>query len=488
MMKWFIRSFILLYLICCGFIGHAQAENKKFGNLEDITARHQVDILIVHGAVITMDCNKSIYPDGYVIITDSVITDVGAYSKAIELVKAKQRIDATGKLVIPGLINTHTHAAMTLFRGLADDLELNDWLQNYIWPAEAKFINPKTVRLGTELAISEMLLSGTTTFNDMYFFEDIVAQTAKAMGIRVMVGECLLNFPTPNCKTPEEGLKYTEELIQKWKDDPLVSVAVAPHTPYTCSAALLKSARALADKYGVMYHIHLAETAKEVDDCRKRHKMTPVEYLRNLEILNERTIAAHCVHLTSRDISILAERKVKIAHNPGSNLKLASGIAPIMDMLNKGLCIGLGTDGAASNNDLNMFEEIDLTAKIHKVTNLDPTAVNAYSVLRMATIDAANVLGLGHLIGSLEKGKMADICLIDGRKFHLVPLYNPISQLVYAADGSDVSDVLVNGRIVVRNGHILTLNKEDLIKKVQLLADKIRNNRRIEQGAALDTK
>ena len=481
-MKWFVLSIISLSLIL-GLIGYASLQNKKPDNRENIATSHQADILIVHGTVVTMDFNKSIYPDGYIIIKDSVITDVGTYRKEIESVKAKQRIDATGKLVIPGLINTHTHAAMTLFRGLADDLELNDWLQNYIWPAEAKFINPETIHLGTELASAEMLLSGTTTFNDMYFFEDIVAQTAKAMGIRVTVGEGLLDFPTPNCKTPEEGLKYAEALIQKWKDDPLVSVAVAPHSPYTCSPSLLKSARALAGKYGVMCHIYLAETTKEVNDCRTKHGMTPVEYLDNLGILNERTIAAHCVHLTNRDISILKEKKVKISHNPGSNLKLASGIAPIMDMQDKGLCIGLGTDGAASNNDLNMFEEMDLTAKIHKAVNLDPAAMDAWLVLRMATIDAANVLGLGHLIGSLEIGKLADICIIDGRKFHLVPLYNPVSQLVYAADGCDVSDVVVNGRIVVRNRNILTVNKEDLIKKVQLLANKIRNNRGNGVGA-----
>ncbi|MCK5849467.1 MAG: amidohydrolase [Kiritimatiellae bacterium] len=468
-------------MVCCGCINRAPIENRKSDGSEDITTRHQVDVLIVHGTIITMDRNKSIYPDGYIVITDSVITDVGVYDKSVELVKAKQRIDATGKLIIPGLINTHTHAAMTLFRGLADDLELNDWLQNHIWPAEAKFINSKTVRLGTQLAIAEMLLSGTTTFNDMYFFEDVVARTAREIGMRVVIGEGLIDFPTPNCKTPEEGLKYVEKLILKWRGDPLVNVAVAPHSPYTCSLSLLKSARALADKYGLMCHIHLAETVKEVNDCQKKHGMTPVEYLEKSGILNEHTIAAHCVHLTSRDISILAEKKVKIAHNPGSNLKLASGIAPVVDMLDKGLCIGLGTDGSASNNDLNMFEEIDLTAKIHKVTRLDPTAVAAYSVLRMATIDAANALGLGDLIGSLEKGKRADICLIDSRKFHLVPLYNPISQLVYAVDGSDVNDVLINGRVVVRDRRILGLNKENLIKEVQLFADKMRKNRHVEK-------
>jgi 5-methylthioadenosine/S-adenosylhomocysteine deaminase len=436
-----------------------------------------------------MDNNNAIYPDGYIIVKDSVITHIGRYSKEIESsIQAKQRIDATGMLVIPGLINTHTHAAMTLFRGMADDLELNNWLQNYIWPAEAKYINPKTVRLGTQLAIAGMLLSGTTTFNDMYFFEEIVAQTAKAMGMRAIVGEGLLGFATPSCKTPVKGLQYTEQLILKWKGDPLVNVAVAPHAPYTCSADVLTSARALADKYDVMCHIHVAETVKEIDDCRKQHGITPVEYLESLGILNERTIAAHCVHLTARDISILAEKQVKVAHNPGSNLKLASGISPVMDMLERGVCIGLGTDGAASNNDLNMFEEMDLTAKIHKVTNLDPTAVDAYSVFRMATIDAAHALGLGHVIGSLEKGKKADICMIDGRKPHLLPLYNPISQLVYAADGGDVKDVVIDGRIVVRNRKILTLNIENLLNKVQLLANTIQHNKRNEQSATRKVK
>jgi 5-methylthioadenosine/S-adenosylhomocysteine deaminase len=439
------------------------------------------DLLIAHGTIVTMDDDKTIYPDGYIIVRNGVITEIGNYSQEVEsAVNPEQRIDATGTLVIPGLINTHTHAAMTLFRGMADDLDLDDWLQNHIFPAEAKYINPKSVRLGTELAIAEMLLSGTTTFNDMYFYEEIVARTAEAAGMRAVVGECLLDFPTPNCKTPEEELKYTEELIVKWKGHPLVSVAVSPHSIYACSADMLRSARALADKHGVLYHIHVAETVKEFDDCMKEHGKTPVEYLEELGTLDERTVAAHCVHLAERDIGILADKQVKVAHLAGSNLKLASGIPPITKMLAGGVRIGIGTDGAASNNNLDMFEEMDLTAKIHKVTDMDPKAVDAYTVLRMATIDAANALGLGHMIGSLEEGKKADISIVNANKPHMVPLYNPVSQLIYAAEGGDVRDVVVNGRIVVRNGEVLTLDVEELMEKVQRLADKIQQDRRNE--------
>jgi 5-methylthioadenosine/S-adenosylhomocysteine deaminase len=290
------------------------------------------------------------------------------------------------------------------------------------------------------------------------------------------VGECLLDFPTPNCKTPAKGLEYTEALIRKWKDHPLISVAVSPHSIYACSADVLTSARALADKYGVMYHIHLAETAKEFEECMKEHGRTPAAYLEQLETLNERTVAAHGVHLTEQDIGILAKKKVKVAHLAGSNLKLASGIPPITKMLSRGVCIGIGTDGAASNNNLDMFGEMDLTAKIHKVTDMDPKAADAYTVLRMATVDAAEALGLGHMIGSLAQGKKADICIVDARKPHMVPLYNPVSQLIYAAECGDVRDVVVNGRVVVRNREVLTLDVQALMEKMQQLADEIQQN------------
>ena len=292
--------------------------------------------------------------------------------------------------------------------------------------------------------------------------------------MRAVVGECLFDFPAPNCKTPEAGLRYSEALIRKWKDHPLVTPAVTPHSLYACSAELLRSARALADKYGVLYHLHVAETAKESDDCMRQHGRRPVGYLEELGVLNGRTLAAHCVHVTDRDIAVLAERKVKVAHLAASNLKLASGVADITKMLAGGLCIGMGTDGAASNNNLDMFEEMDLTAKIHKVIDMDPKSADAHTVLRMATVEAANALGLGHMIGSLEKGKKADIGIVEGRQPHMVPLYHPVSQLVYAAEGGDVRDVVVNGRIVVRNREVLTLNVGAVMEKVQRIADNIK--------------
>lgn len=459
------RKYIFVLLIALGILIVSGAKL--------INSHEQVDVLIVNGTIVSMDSNRTILEPGTVAIKDGKIVAAETIGSPRSELKAKETIDATGKLVMPGLINTHTHAAMTIFRGYADDLPLMEWLQNYIWPAEAKYINADTVRLGTQLAAVEMIRSGTTTFNDMYFFEDEVAKAAKEIGIRAVVGEGLLDFPTPNKKTASEGLDYTEMLIKKWRNDPLITVAVAPHSPYTCSAELLKSAKNLSDKYGVPLHIHVSETEQELNDSRNKHGLTPFEYLDSLGFLGDNVIAAHSVHLTANDIQLIAARKVGVSHNPESNMKLASGVAPIPELLNAGAKIGLGTDGAASNNDLNMFEEMDTTAKLHKVFRKNSSVVDAKSVVEMATIGGARVLGLEKEIGSIEEGKRADVIIIDLDKPHLTPMYNPYSQIVYAVDGADVETVIIEGRIVMRDHKILTVDEEKIIQDMQALAAKI---------------
>jgi 5-methylthioadenosine/S-adenosylhomocysteine deaminase len=434
-----------------------------------------IDLLITNGMVITMNPARTVLGNGTIAINDGVILAVETSNDALKnKFKAKKVLNAKGKLVIPGLINTHTHAAMTIFRGFADDLPLQEWLENHIWPAETKYIDAKTVRIGTRLAIIEMIRSGTTTFNDMYFFEDEVAKVAKEIGIRAVVGEGIIDFPTPNNKTPEKGLEYTEKLIQKWQNDPLITVAVACHAPYTCSPDLLKKTKALSDKYGVPYHIHVSETKTEVDDIQKKYGFTPVGYLENLGILDDNVIAAHAVHLTKKDIELMVKQKVGMSHNPASNMKLASGIAPVPDLLANGAEVGLGTDGAASNNDLNMFEEMDITAKLHKVIKNDPTVMNAKSVLEIATIGGAKVLGLDDQVGSLEKGKKADIVIIDLNKPHLTPFYNSYSHIVYAVDAADVETVIVNGKVIMEDRKLLTVDEEKAMQELQALADQIK--------------
>jgi 5-methylthioadenosine/S-adenosylhomocysteine deaminase len=456
----FLLMFSLLTVSCI----HSQFNNN----------REAVDLLLVNGTVITMDSDRTVLETGTVAIKDGTIVAVGASDSLKDKFKAREIIDANGKIIMPGLINTHTHAAMVIFRGLADDLLLQEWLEDYIWPAEAKYINAATVRMGTLLAIAEMIRSGTTTFNDMYFFEDEVAQAAKEAGIRAMVGEGLVDFPTPNKKTPQEGLDYTEMLIKKWRNDPLITVTVAPHAPYTCSPEVLKAAKNLSDKYNVPFHIHLSETEKEVEDIQKKYGLTPVGYLGSLGVLGDNVIAAHCVHLTEEDIQLIAQRKVGVAHNPQCNMQLGSGVAPIPDLLAAGVKIGLGTDGAASNNDLNMFEEMDAAAKLHKVFRYDPTVIDAQSVVEMATIGGARVLGLDDQIGSIEKGKRADAIIINTNKPHTVPLYDPYSQIVYAIDGADVETVIIEGRVVMCNHKILNINEEEIIQDIRALAAQIR--------------
>ena len=438
----------------------------------------QVDIVIKNGAVLTMDRQNSIIENGFLCIQGDTISHIGAnYENSFEATKI---IDARGGLVLPGLINGHTHAAMSLFRGLADDLPLMEWLNNYIFPAESK-MDADFVFTGTLLACAEMIMSGTTTFCDMYLFEEEVAKAAREAGMRCLVGEVLYDFPSPNYGPIEKGLEYTESLIQKWQHDPLVSIAVEPHSLFTCSPELLKAANKLALKYDVPLIIHVAETLTELAEVKKRYGKTPVEHLHSLGILGPHLIADHCVHLDELDIKRMAEHGVKVIDNPESNMKLASGISPVPEMLAQGMTVGLGTDGCASNNNLDLFGEMDMAAKIHKIQTMDPTVTDAVTVLRMATIEGAKALGLEDITGSLEVGKKADVIVIDTHKPHLTPMYNPYSHIVYAARGNDVSHSIIDGRIVMEDRRLLTLDVADIIQKAKEKSKKVREWVRIDR-------
>ncbi|HYJ90829.1 MAG TPA: amidohydrolase, partial [Pyrinomonadaceae bacterium] len=421
-----------------------------------------VDLLITGGTLVTMDGTHRVIENGAIAIRNGDIVKVGT---AIELrgVRAKQTINVTGKVIIPGLINTHTHVPMSLFRGIADDLDLNEWLTKYIFPAEAKNVDEQFVRAGTRLGLAEMIRGGTTTYCDMYYFEDAVADETKRAGVRGVLGETVIDFPVPDNKTWDQAMTYTERYINKWKNDPLIVPAIAPHAPYTVSTEHLKAVKSLSDRLSSAIVTHVAETKKERDDILAQKGATPVNYLNSIGFLNNRVIAAHLVFVTDAEIDILKRLGVGGAHNPQSNMKLASGVAPIPQMLAKDVAVGLGTDGAASNNDLNMWEEMDTAAKLHKEFTGDPKVVTAEQAFEMATIRGARALHLDKLIGSLEVGKRADVVIVDWDDLNQVPFYSYYSNLVYATKANDVRDVIINGRIVMRDRRLLTLN-ENAIK------------------------
>lgn len=429
------------------------------------------DLLIINGTVITMDREDSVIENGAVAVIGENIAAVGEADELSSL-KASKRIDARGGIIMPGLINAHTHASMTIFRGLADDLPLMTWLNDHIFPAEAG-LTPEKVHDGALLACAEMILSGTTCFCDMYLFEDQVAQAAKEAGMRAVVGEVLFDFPSPNYGSIENGFAYTEMLIDKYRKDTLINIAVEPHSPYLCEPDLLEKASLLAQKKDLLLVIHVSETKSEVSKIKERYGYTPVGFLASLGVLSPKLLACHCVHLTEDDIALLKKHDVKVAHNPESNMKLASGIAPVPELINRGVCVGIGTDGCASNNNLDIFHEMSMAAKLGKVHTHDPAAVNAKSVLRMATIDGARALGLSGITGSLEMGKKADIIIIDTHKPHLTPMYNPLSHLVYAVRGSDVRTSVINGKLIMEERKLLTLDISEIAGKVIRIAQDI---------------
>jgi len=429
------------------------------------------DILVYNGTVLTLNKGNTIIPDGFVTIEANTISSVGADGEG--LAKARKTIDAEGGFILPGLINGHTHAAMTLFRGLADDLPLMEWLNNYVFPVEGK-MDADFVRVGSLLACAEMIMSGTTTFCDMYLFEEEVAKAAKESGMRCVVGEVLYDFPSPNYGSLEKGFAYTQALIERWNGDPLVSIAVEPHSLFTCGLDLLKRANDIALSNGVPLIMHVSETKTEVEEIKNRCGKRPVQLLRDLGLLGPHFIADHCVYLDQSELQLLAEHEVSVVHNPESNMKLASGIAPVPEMMAQGVNVALGTDGCASNNNLDIFAEMDTAAKLHKVNKLDPTVMDAQTLLRMATADGARALGLEHRIGSLEVGKRADLIVIDTKKPHLIPLYNPYSHLVYAACGHDVKHSIIDGNVVMENRKLLILDVEDILARANEKANKVR--------------
>ena len=424
----------------------------------------QADIIIKNGTILTMSGENSILEGGLICVQNDTISHIAKNDD--NAFNAPKVIDAKGGLILPGLVNGHTHAAMSLFRGLADDLPLMEWLNNYIFPVESK-MDGDFVFTGTLLACAEMIMSGTTTFCDMYPFEDQVATAAREAGMRCLVGEVLYDFPSPNYGSIDEGFEYTESLIRKWQDNPLVSIAVEPHSLFTCSPSLLKTANELALKYNVPLIIHVAETLTEISEVKEKYGKTPVEHLHSLDLLGPYLIADHCVHLEKTEIAKMAEHRVKVIHNPESNMKLASGIAPIPELIAQGVTVGLGTDGCASNNNLDLFTEMDMAAKLHKIHAMNPTVMDAYTALGMATIEGAKALGLENITGSLEVGKKADIIVVDTNKPHLTPLYSPYSHLVYAARGNDVSHSIINGQLVMENRNLLTLNLNEIMARAR---------------------
>jgi 5-methylthioadenosine/S-adenosylhomocysteine deaminase len=440
------------------------------------TAAERADLIIRGGTVVTMDGSSRVIDDGAVAIKQDRIVAVGPSSEVSARYSATRTINAAGKIVMPGLINTHTHVPMVLFRGIADDLVLMEWLQKYIFPAEAKNVDEQFVRWGTKLGCLEMIQGGTTTYVDMYYFEDAVADETARAGMRAVLGQTLLDFPAPDNKTWEAGMSSVEKFAQKWKGNSLITPAIAPHAPYTVSTEHLKQAHSFSERTGLPLVIHIAEDQAEVKTIQERYGASSVAYLDRIGLLDERVIAAHMVWPAEADIKTLASRRVGVAHCPQSNMKLAAGAAPVPQMLRAGVAVGLGTDGAASNNDLNMWEEIDTAAKLHKLVSKDPTVINAREALEMATIRGARAIHLDKQIGSLEAGKLADLIIVDVTSSHQTPLYNVYSQLAYATKASDVETVIINGRVVMRNRRVLTVDEPSVRAKAIEYRDRIRKS------------
>ncbi len=423
------------------------------------------DLLIVGGTVVTMGEDRRVIDNGAVAIKGGKIVAVGKRVEIAKQYRAKETINATGKAVIPGLINTHTHVPMSLFRGIADDLDLQEWLTKYIFPAEAKNVDEPFVRAGTRLGLAEMIRGGTTTYCDMYYFEDAIADETKKAGMRGVLGETIIDFPVPDNKTWEAGLAYTERFIKKWRNDPLIVPAVAPHAPYTVSQDHLLQARDLSNRLKAPLVFHLAEANTETEFIQQKYQgMRPIEFVEKIGFFNDRTITAHVIQANEAELDLLKKHDVGVGHCPQSNMKLAAGVAPVPMMLKKGMRVGLGTDGAASNNDLSMWEEMDTAAKLHKLNSGDPKALSAEQAFAMATIGGANALHMEKTIGSIEAGKLADIVIVDLDSLNQTPLYNIYSHLVYATKANDVRTVIINGRVVMLNRRLLTLN-ESAIKR-----------------------
>jgi 5-methylthioadenosine/S-adenosylhomocysteine deaminase len=435
--------------------------------------RSRADLVILGGTIVTMDNSRRVIEDGAVAVSGGRIVAVGSRAEIEGNYSGRETIDARGRVVIPGLINGHTHVPMTLFRGLADDLDLQEWLTKYIFPAEAKNVSEEFVRVGTRLGLAEMIRGGTTTYCDMYYFEDAIADETVKAGVRGVLGETVIDFPVADNKTWPDAMAYTERFVKKWKGNALITPAIAPHAPYTVSEDHLKEVRDFSRRTGAPVVIHVSETRKEVDDITKSKGVPPVDYLARIGLLNDRVIAAHIVHPTAEELTVLKRLGVGVVHNPQSNMKLASGVAPVPQMLQADLNLGLGTDGAASNNDLNMWEEMDTAAKLHKVFTMDPKVVTAQQAFEMATIRGARALHLEREIGSIEKGKRADLVIVDLDDLNQTPFYNIYSELVYATKADDVRTVIIEGRVVMRDRSLLTLDEKDIKARARVFREQI---------------
>jgi 5-methylthioadenosine/S-adenosylhomocysteine deaminase len=433
-----------------------------------------VSLLVWGGTVVTMDANGRVIPDGAVAIDGSRIVAVGTVDELRALYQPAENLNVRGQVVLPGLINTHTHAPMVLYRGLADDLALMDWLTKYIFPAEKVTVSPDFVRVGTRLAALEMIQSGTTTFVDMYYFEDDIAAVTHEAGLRAVLGQSVIKFPVADAPTPEAALARADAFIAKWKPDPLITPAVAPHSAYTLEPATLKAARELANKYDVPLLIHLAETRDEMKIVQDAFHMSTTRFLDTLGIWTGRTVAAHGVYLDDLDMGILAKAGVGVAHNPESNMKLASGVAAVPKWLTSGMRVGLGTDGAASNNDLDMFEAMRFAALLHKSATGNPEVMPAVQVLELATRRGAEAIGLGDRIGSLEPGKEADLITVSMDGARQTPMFNPISHLVYVSRGDDVRTTIVAGRVLMRDGVVRTLKPDEVLRDARAMGVRVR--------------
>src|SRR5437764_6063645 len=466
-----MKSFAPLALFILLMFANSTAQRRKT----------TVDLIIKGGTVVTMDGARHVIENGGVAIKDGRVVEVGNAADVDRKYAAREIVDASGKVVIPGLINGHTHVPMTLFRGIADDLDLQEWLTKYIFPAKAKTVTEDFVRVATRLGLAEMLRGGTTTYCDMYYFEDAVADETFKAGMRGVLGETVIDFPVADNKTNAEAMAYVEKFVAHWKGNALIVPAIAPHAPYTVSEDHLKAVRALSDRTGAPIVTHISETKREVDDSIKAKGASPFDYLNRIGFLNDRVIAAHVVWPSDEELGLLKKLGVGIVHNPQSNMKLASGTAPVPQMLKDNLPVGLGTDGAASNNDLNLWEEMDTAAKLHKLISRDPKVVPAEEAFEMATIRGARALHLDEEIGSIEKGKRADLVIVDLDDLNQTPWYNIYSDLVYATKADDVRTVIIEGRVVMRDRRLLTLNEETI------KADARRYRERIVQSVGVKT-
>lgn len=427
--------------------------------------------IIYNAHIITMNANLDIIPNGSLLIENGKISRISGETIRDD---DAEMTDAKGMYVMPGFINTHTHLPMTMLRGYADDLPLHEWLTDHIFPAEARWVNAENVRLATRLALIEMIKSGTTCFNDMYFFEDVIAEEARKAGIRGVMGESVIDFPTASFRTVDEGLAICEALIRKWQGDPIIHPSVCVHAPYTCSKETLIKTKQLADKYHTLLQIHVSETRKEVEDITAQTGMPPVEYLHSIGLLDRNVIAAHCVWLNEKEVELMATSGTSIGHCPKSNLKLASGIADTDTYAKAGINVSLGTDGTASNNTLDMVEEMRFAALLPKVVHYNPEAVNARAALQMATINGAKALGLDAITGSLEAGKSADLIFVHAASSNMIPVYDEYSAIVYAMNSKNVRSSMVNGEWIMKDRMLLHIDKEETLAAMERLASRVK--------------